>query len=203
MPRAQEEYCNACKVSDDEADIGTHEIDGESENYCERCWEKLACNEAFDPPKYYFIVKPRKKRYNFDRLTFIDEDEFRDWAEGEDEDTLDKYRLGLYRSDKWSTSEQNVWILNGHENNSELFYWMGNQDNGCDNDDDEDNRDDSKPLYEILIQEYKDGGDGEIWSTYDNGNYGPKNDKFEETIEKIQSETIQRLRTRLDRLENE
>lgn len=119
-------------------------------SYCDNCFQDLVCDLDIEPPTYSFVVKPRRKNSDFDRHIFDTTEEFEEWCE-DNNDTIDSFKFGMYKSDNWSISLQNKWLKTGVED--ENFYWIHEDDNYCDRDEPE----------KLLVSLYKEG-DNRLWS---------------------------------------
>ena len=89
-------------------------------SYCDSCLDNICDELIYEPPKFFFIVKPRRKNSGYSREIFATIDEFEEWCET-NEEIVDSLVYGVYKSLQWSQNDRNKWITKGNENDK--FYW--------------------------------------------------------------------------------
>lgn len=154
MSNSNIEQCLLCGETDNlYQDIEIENIGKHS--YCDGCFQDLVCDLKITHPEWIFLVKPRRKKSDLNRLIFDTVEEFEDWCE-ENNDILDCYVFGMYKSDNWSVSSQLKWLSNEYDCESDNdFYWIHLDDDFSDRDEPE----------KVLVSLYKEG-DNKLWSWY-------------------------------------
>jgi len=173
-----ERFCVRCGCDDSSIrDLDIEDLE-ETLTCCEDCEQFLFENELIDPvpPCWFFIIKPRRKRYESlaMRQIFDSKDEFKEWCdENSDKDPF-LYLYGMYKSTEWSQNDRNNWISTGYETDGK-FFWPDDSD------------EDLHPG-ETLIEAYTEG-DNDIWDNdSQNPTYRIRDGFFRETIKDIDSQ---------------